>query len=264
MGDEEDVDYQLMMTDSLVNILKEIENDVALLNEDYIANEKPKYKSFVESYGGASGIIKFRQQYETFLESARSRWIEKNVFYTLKSKWGVSENGADSIYLLANVDSMYHVNNKSHYFSVATTKDDAGNTFVVGIDNKAGKGKGFMAMVSNTRKIVWKENFDVTKFTYAATQEIVGKFIPAPAESMSAYMYSLKGNGKENLVIVNGKKAGQVAWINLVIAKNQPVSVKFNDLVKETVLYMKTEAEMESMADGEVAYYVIDRSGKIR
>ncbi|MFY0628397.1 MAG: hypothetical protein JXR07_19025 [Reichenbachiella sp.] len=264
MGDEDDVDYQLMMTDSLVSILDEIEKDVDLLHDEYLASSKKKYGSLVDAYGGEFGLIKFRQQYEAFLEKARSKWNEKNEYFTLKAQWGVSEDGVDSIYLNTNIDSMYHVDNKSDYFSVATMKDDSSNTYVIGMDFKAGENKGFMAMISNSRRIVWKENFEITKFKFDSTQYLTGLFLPSQKERKSAYLYSSKEVEVENLVVVSAKNVGEIAWTNELAVSNSPVEVKFNDLVKETVLYMKTEEEMENMSDGEVAYYVIDRSGKVR
>lgn len=264
MGDEDDVDYQLMMTDSLVSILHEIEIDVDLLHDEYIAKEKKKYGNFVEAYGGEFGLIKFRQQYEAFLEKSKTRWDEKNQLYTNRAKWGVSEDGVDSIYLLPNTDSSYHFNQTEGFYSIATIKDDSANTFVVGIDFKTGEGKGFMAMVSNARKIVWKESFDMAKFKYDSSQNIAAKFIPSQESRKSAYLYATNSEGKENLVVVSGDVVGQIAWANELAVKNEPIVVKFNDLVKETVLYMKTEDDMENMSDGEVGYYVIDRSGKVR
>ncbi len=265
IGDEDDVDYQLAITDSLVHIIGEIEKDVALLQDDYITDGKRKYSNLIDGeYGGDFGLIKFRQGYEAFLSKSRDKWLEKNAYFTAKSQWGVSTDGMDSVYLTPNLDSTYALN-KSDYFTVATMKDEESNTYVIGVDFKAG-GKGFMAMVSNARVIQWKESFELGDFSFNdSTQLISGKFVPAQSGNVCAYLYSSAQVGdKGNFVIANAENVGQIAWSNPLAVKNEPVDVKFNELVKETVLYMITEEDMENMVAGDVAYYVIDRSGKIR
>ena len=264
IGDEDDVDYQLAITDSLVHILGEIEKDVALLQDDYVTDGKRKYAALVDEYNGDFGIIKFRQQYEAFLEKARGKWNEKNALYTARSKWGVNLDQTDSIFLTPELDSTYTYN-KSDYLTVATMRDDSANTYVIGLDFKNGN-KGFMAMVSNSRNIVWKENFEIGDFAYNDDlSTIIGKFVPAQEGKVCGYIYANTDvGGKGNFVIANADVVGQIAWSNPLAVKNQPVDVKFNELVKETVLYMITEEDMENMVAGDIAYYVIDRSGKIR
>lgn len=267
LGDEEDVDYQLAITDSLVSVLDEIEKDVEILQDDYIMDGKKKYSNLIEGeYGGDYGLIQLRQSYEQFLQSARSKWREKNKIFTEKSRWGVSADGTDSIYITPKVDTIYKINNRKKYFTVGFAKDLESNTYVIGLDRSGKKEQGFMAMISNSRVIQWMENFELGNFAYGgdSTELIVAKFIPSQDTRVSAYLYSPTKDAEINLVVANAEKVGQINWVNQMTVKKEPISVKFNDLVKETILYMMTEEEMESMTADDIGYYVIDRAGSVR
>ena len=47
---------------------------------------------------------------------------------------------------------------------------------------------------------------------------------------------------------------------------NEPVNVQFNDITKETVVFLRTEEEMDAgpSEDGAPDYIVIDRGGNVR
>ncbi|WP_109833149.1 hypothetical protein [Reichenbachiella versicolor] len=275
IGNLDDVDFQLMFTDSLVSVLELMEKDVAKLQENYVLQGQKKYTNFIKNqYGGDFGILKIRKAYEEFFANSKEKWIMLNREYTERAKWGIAEDESDTIFLDVVADSLkadlsVDEDLVAANYTVAIDRDDESNIYVVGIDKK-NVGKGFVAMVSNARKIVWKEPFELGRFTYNDSTELVkGKFVPSQEGKLTAYVYTSAKNLKKvnlssNLVVVNADKVGQVAWTNEIVAKNEPVEVKFNELVKETVLYMMTEEEMESAGPEDTAYYVIDRSGKLR
>jgi len=268
IGEKDNVDFQVMFTDSLVSVLGELEKDVSKLEEEYVLDGKKKYTDFLNNgYGGDFGVLKFRKAYEEFLTNSKQNWIYENREYLERSKWGISEDESDTLYLNIQVDSLYKNNVTGNNYSVATYKDDDHNTFVVGID-MVDQTKGFMAMVSNARKIVWKETFKLGGFKFNRSTELVsGKFIPSQEGKLTAYIYVITPEGQKkatNLVVINADQVGQISWVNEITAKIEPVEAKFNELVKETVLYMMTEEEMDQAGPNDKPYYVIDRSGKVR
>ena len=269
IGMLDDVDFQLMFTDSLVSVLELLEEDVNKLQDAYVVDGQKKYKSFIKGeYGGDFGILKLRKGYDEFLSNSKQKWIMLNREYTERSKWGISEDEKDTIYLGIENDTLYKYNVKGANYSLAVLKDHESNTFVAGIDMK-NKGKGFVAMVSNARKIIWKEPVDLGKFSFNGSPELVsGSFVPSEQGKLTAYFYSSAtidaNKGQSNMLVVHADRVGQVSWTNEIVAKNKPLEVKFNDLVKETVFYMMTDEQIDQAGPGERAYYVIDRSGKIR
>ncbi|UXP32219.1 hypothetical protein N6H18_17915 [Reichenbachiella agarivorans] len=264
--DEMDIDYQLEITDSLIHILDGIGKNAATLVEPYITVGKKKYASLVEGeYGGDFGLIKLRQKMETFVKTNKEIWEKKHQAVDLKSKWGVSVDGKDSLYLAPREDGVYATRYLSDFYTVATMKDDSSNTYVIGIDFKDKVDHGFIAKVNNARQIVWKEKITLKSFNYDKSDLLVyGAFVPAQSGMVTAYLYSVTEKPHHNMLAVSTDFSGKVKWINHIDAPRQPVQVKLNDIVKETIFYFVAEDKMDTIGPGEVAYKVIDRTGNVR
>ncbi|UXX77614.1 hypothetical protein N7E81_09560 [Reichenbachiella carrageenanivorans] len=268
LADSEDVDYQLAVSDSLMQLINLMDASVATLVEPGITVGAKKYPKLVnDSYGGEMGLIKYRKGLETQLASARSKWLAYNEQYRLRARWGVSADGADSLYLIPRMDSTFVPHDFSKFYSIVSMKDDSSNTYVVGLEFQGASDQGFVAKVNNARNIVWKKNFALTGFEYSDSEFLVnGKFVPTQAGSIAVYIFSLVPSSKNNIITVSVTPGGNTNWVNQLKISRAPVDVKFNDIVKETIFYTKTEAELESGGGdpNDPGYFVVDRSGNVR
>lgn len=264
----DDVDYQLVVSDSVMQLINTMDASVATLVEPGITVGAKKYSELVEeSYGGDIGLIKYRKEMEAKLTSARSQWERYNEEYRVRARWGVSEDGADSLYLIPRMDTTFVPQDFSKYYSIVSMKDDSSNTYVIGLEFKGASDKGFIAKVNNARNIEWKTNFALTSFKYSDSEFLVsGQFIPSQEGSVAAYIFSLVSDSKNNIIALSVTPEGQTNWVNQLKISRAPVDVKFNDIVKETIFYTKTEAELESGAGdpNDPGYFVVDRSGNVR
>lgn len=264
----DDVDYQLAVSDSVVQLIGIMEKSVATLVEPGITVGAKKYNELVnETYGGDIGLIKYRKEMEAKLTSAKSSWSRYNDEYRVRARWGVSQDGADSLYLIPRMDTTYVPHDFSKFYSIVSMKDDSSNTYVIGLEFKGAADQGFVAKVNNARTIEWKQNFKLTSFKYSDSEFLVsGAFVPSQEGSVAAYIFSLVPDSKNNIIAVSVTPEGDMNWVNQLKISRAPVDVKFNDIVKETIFYTKTEAELESGAGdpNDPGYFVVDRSGNVR
>jgi hypothetical protein len=267
LADEDDVDYQLGLSDSLVQFVNRMNIQVAELTEEHITQGAKKHKEFIsDEYGGEFGLIKYRKKLEKDLEMAKNKWQTENDKLKEKSRWGVSEDAMDSLYLIPRMDTSYVAQSFSKYYSIASMKDDSSNTYVVGLEFQGATDQGFIAKVSNARTILWKTNFDLGNFAYSDSSLLVtGKFVPSQEGKVTSYIYTLVEDSENNLLTFSVTIDGELKWNNLLNVARPPLDVKYNDIVKETIFYTKTEDEMENGEDdGDAGYFVIDRGGNVR
>ncbi|MEO9967434.1 MAG: hypothetical protein ABJF11_16670 [Reichenbachiella sp.] len=268
MVDLDDVDYQLAVSDSLIQLIDMMDASVSTLVEPGITVAAKKYNKLITGeYGGDVGLIRYRKKLEGELASARSKWSAYNDQYIERARWGVSEDGTDSLYLIPRMDTSYVAHDFSKYYSIVSMKDDSSNTYVVGMEFRGTSDQGFIARVNNARKILWKRNFKLTSFTYSDSEFLVsGQFIPAPEGAVAAYIFSLVPESKNNIIAISTNPEGEMNWVNHLKISRPPVDVKFNDIVKETIFYTKTEEELENGAGDpdDPGYFVVDRSGNVR
>ena len=264
----DDVDYQLAVSDSLVQLINIMDKSVATLVEPGITIGAKKYKELVEEeFGGDIGLIKFRKEMEAQLASGKNRWLSYNEDYRVRARWGVSQDRVDSLYLIPRMDTTYVPHDFSKFYSIVSMKDDSSNTYLVGLEFKGAADQGFIAKVNNARTIVWKENFKLTSFKYSDSEFLVsGQFIPSQEGTVAVYIYSLVPDSKNNIITLSVTPDGKTNWVNHLNIKRAPVDVKFNDIVKETIFYTKTEEELENGGGDpeDPGYFVVDRSGNVR
>ncbi|WP_422360108.1 hypothetical protein [Reichenbachiella sp.] len=268
LADPDDVDYQLAVSDSLVQLLDIMDKAVEKLVEPGITIGAKKYNKLIsQEYGGEMGLIKYRQSLENELIDAREEWMAYNEKYKSRARWGISEDGSESLYLIPRMDSTYVARDFSKFYSIVSMKDDSSNTYVVGLEFQGASDQGFIARVNNARTILWKRNFDIKGFAYSDSEFLVdGKFIPSQEGNVAVYIYSLVPESKNNIVAVSVTPEGETNWVNALKISRAPVDVKFNDIVKETIFYTKTEEELENGGGdpNDPGYFVVDRSGNVR
>ena len=211
LEDLEDVDYQVLIADSLVNTVAKLEERVGTLVEPFITEGAKKYPKFIkDEYDGDIGLIRYRKRLEGELTAARLKWSAHYDEYNEMSKWGVSAGGADSLYLVPRTDSAYVAQNFSNFYSIATMRDDSANTYVVGLEFKGDNDRGFISKVGKNRKIIWKENFELGKFVYSdSTLMVSGQFVPSADGKVSMYIYSTVPESENNLIVLSASVEGE-------------------------------------------------------
>lgn len=267
LADENDVNYQLLVSDSINTIIDNIVNRVSIIVEPYTTEGSKKYPNFIsDNYGGEFGLIKHKQAIEKKYAREKNKWRELNSYWMEKSKWGVSEDFADSIYLMARTDSAYVTMELSKYYTLSISEDDSANIFTLGLEFQGDADKGYLAKIGNDRIIKWKVNFDLDKFTYDdEVLKVSGGYAPCSEGSISGYIYSNVPASKNNFILLNCEASGELNWSSAAKITNEPVSIKFNDIVKETNVFLMDEEALESYDGDDPIYVVFDRKGtKVR
>ena len=264
IADESDVNYQLLASDSIVNMIDDIYEQAAVLVEPYTTDGTKKYAEFIETnYGGEFGLIKFRQSTQQEFEKEKNKWMELQSYWKEKSKWGVSEDVQDSIYLIARTDSTYVSRELSKYYTLAITEDDSSYIYSLGLEFTGASDLGYLAKIGNDRTIRWKVNFDLTSFTYDdEVLRVNGAYYVSSEDKVSAYLYSAAEETDNNFILINADKTGELNWASAAKITNEPVSIKFNDIVKETNIFLMDEEALESYEGDDPIYIVFDRKGE--
>lgn len=267
LADESDVNYQLSITKKVNTLIDDISMQTSLLVEPYTTNGTKKYSNFIETnYGGEFGLIKYRKELESQFEKEKMKWKELQSYWIEKSKWGVSENAADSIYLVARTDSTFTSMKLSKFYTLSITEDDSANIYAFGLEFTGAKDKGYLAKIGNDRIIKWKVNFDLDNFEYdAEVLRVNGAYAPTAEGDLAGYLFSNVPESKNNFILFNSSKQGQLNWATAVKITNEPVSIKFNDFVKETNVFLMDEKALETYEGDDPIYIVFDRKGtKVR
>lgn len=265
INDTEDVSYQLSIHDSLRMIAGGISAQLNEITEPVINQGVSRYKNFIqEAYGGDFGLIKYRNRMQEKFSRAEKRWTNGYAEWLEKSHWAVSEDLQDSVYLLSRADSSYRTISFAKYYTIGVTEGDSSNLYVIGLEFTGDSDKGFAARIANNRTILWKENFDLGKFKYSDYEFLVsGGFVETEENKLTAFIYSEVEGSENNFIILNANYGGGINWSNALKTPIKPIDIKFNNIIKETIVYLVPEEEI-GLNDEEPGYIVIDRSGKVR
>ena len=263
--DTEDVSYQLVIHDSLQNIVSGIQDQLNQLTEPAINRGAERYPKFIEeAYSSDFGLIKYRNRLVQQFQSASEKWSAGYTEWLERSRWAVSADIQDSIYLLSRSDSSYQTIPFAKYYTITFSEGDSSHLFVMGLEFQGAKDQGFLARVANNRTIIWKENFNLGKFKYSDYEFLVsGGFVETEEDKLTAYIYTEVEGSQNNFIILNANLSGGVNWRNELSTPNRPVDIKFNDIIKETIVYLVNEDEI-GLDEENPGYIVIDRTGKVR
>ncbi|MFT7033647.1 MAG: hypothetical protein ACJA2S_002155 [Cyclobacteriaceae bacterium] len=267
LADENDVNYQIMVSDSINTIIDDISDKVSVIIEPYTTVGAKKYPKFIAgNYGGEFGLIKYKQATENKYAKEKNKWKELSSYWNEKSKWGVSEDLADSIYLIPKTDSSYMSMEFSKFYTLSITEDDSLNIYALGLEFQGDADKGYLAKIGNDRIIKWKVNFDLDKFVYDdEVLKVSGSYAPSSEGSISGYLYNSVPESENNFILLNCESTGELNWSSAAKITNEPVSIKFNDIVKETNVFLMEEEALESYDGEDPIYVVFDRKGtKVR
>ncbi len=259
-ADKEDMDYQLIIADSLVGKYAELGQVVDKLTARDIDADYEKYSFFFENrMKGRSGVDEFIVAKKREVSEQSEYWKSQYDFWLETSSWGLMEFG--SIPLFTPDTTISYPNDSLRYVTLATIKDDSLNIYPIGIEFGA-KNQGYLASVAKNRDGVWYRKLNLGRMTLGETSlSVTGQFVPSSADQYSFYYYSPTST-KDNFVIFSVDKAGTQIWRNAIQLEKAPFEVKFNETVYETIIYIDNP---ENPPEGGVPkYVVIDRTGKLR
>lgn len=217
--------------------------------------ERKKYNAFLTSDLGRATLI------DQYVEDQKI-WVENRVYFIGKKtaelteaiRWGI--NGDDSVAVFTEEEGQL-ASRITTYIDSDTT-----NYFVIGgFDIQEAPYKAFVSRLDDGMRILWKYDIQTKQEISDSLRNdnIIFKMIPGRNEFITLYFTE---DGKEYRFFAIDKKSGDVKWKTKVIPKKPIFDVKYNDLTKETVIYLDNPEDLEEGKD--VAYLVIDKFGKVR
>ncbi len=209
---------------------------------------------FQSRYVSATQLVEYAKERKSFVEVESSWWKKRETELEQRKMWLIPAGG-DSI-RLSVVDSVANPAN----FSALHIADSAG-LFVVGLKSE-GKDLTFnVAKASGAYTVDWmvKEKLPTPDKGFSFKPKNAGQ-APAP-EGFHTFFLQYPLGGKTHFFITSIDDAGKLLWKASIDLDHPPVSMSFNKMVMETIIYLeKPEGDPTNNLD----YVVIDRTGKVR
>ncbi|MEQ9425816.1 MAG: hypothetical protein RJQ09_15430 [Cyclobacteriaceae bacterium] len=258
-ADKENIDYQLLVADSIVNKYVELTNAIASLSSRDLEKEYPKYKFFFDGrMSGKSGLEEFIAEQTRNVTDQKAYWESQYDFWLETSQWGIMEFGSIP---LNPVDTLipYPLEDAS-YIPLAIARDDSLNIYATGLE-LGSKPNGYIALVAQNREGEWYKKIDLGKMAIADTAVVATSQFVVAGEGLQTFYFYSPISQADNFVICNVDQTGKILWRNPLQLDKKPFDIRYNETVFETILYM--DDPENPPADG-LVYIVIDRSGKVR
>lgn len=259
-ADKEDMDYQLIIADSLVGKYGELGEVVDKLGARNIDADYEKYSFFFENrMKGRSGLDDFIETKKREVSEQTDYWQSQSDFWLESSSWALMEFG--SIPLFTPDSILSYPNDSLRYVTLSTIKDDSLNIYPIGLEFGV-KNQGYLASVAKNRDGTWYLTLDLGKMTLEdTTLSVTAQFVPSSPDQYTFYYYS-PASTKDNFVIFSVDRSGSQIWRNAMQLEQLPFEIKFNETVFETIIYID---DPENPPEGGTPQYVvIDRTGKLR
>ncbi|WP_416866651.1 MAG: hypothetical protein ACMVP2_03000 [Imperialibacter sp.] len=254
MPDSAKVDDLYMTVSNLVGRLDKMKGFIAIDKQKAEGGFQRNPVFFTSRYVSPDQLLSYANERESFVDAELSVWRKKAEDLKKRRSWLIAQNG-DSIALVVK-DSIASPTG----FSTIHIADSAG-------------------LYVNGLKLVGKDlNFVVAKATPAYTVEwMLNEKLPTPnkdfsfkpknaghaptADGFRTFYIHYPLKEKTHLFITTVDNAGKALWKASLDLDHPPVSVSFNKMVMETIIYLEKPAG-DPTAD--LAYIVIDRTGKVR
>lgn len=257
------ITHQMKRVDSLYEIATAQEVLLDQLVASNNAGNAQKYTELLQTFGGESGLLDFltnamavnRERVET-LEAAKDYWTDK-------ARWGLILG--DSIDLELDIEGQPLDSIADKFVPVITQVDDELNIYTAGLTRQSGKAAGFVARLRDSRLGEWVQDFSLHSDAYTTGfLELSARFIPAAEGQLTFYFFDPKIDAGNNFTIVNVDPTGKINWQLTTQLINEPVLIRYNEMLGETVLFMVEEDQLATLDSDKVGYIVIDRNGKVR
>ncbi|MEL6558194.1 MAG: hypothetical protein AAFQ94_08425 [Bacteroidota bacterium] len=226
--------------------------DFATLNTP---QERKKYATFLTAKLGRVTLI------EQYIEDQQN-WVNNRIYFIGQRSEELSEairwgtNGADSVAVFTEAEDQL-ANRITTYM-----KQDTVNYYVLGGFNVSETPfSAFFTRIDDGMNIMWKYDIE-TKQEFAdslSNENIVFQVVQGNKDFITTYFTE---DQAEFQFFAFDKRSGDVKWKSKVKPEKPIFDVKYNELTKETVIYLD---DPETVAEGQdVAYLVIDKFGKVR
>lgn len=226
--------------------------DFAALNTPL---ERKKYSTFLTATLGRATLI------DQYIEDQQN-WIDNRIYFIGQRSEELSEairwgtNGADSVAVFTETEGQL-ANRITTYI-----EQDTVNYYVLGgFDVSETPFGAFFTRIDDGMSIMWKYDIETKQEVVDSlnNEDIVFQVVQGNKDFITAYF-------TEDLVEFHffafDKKSGDVKWKSKVKPEKPIFDVKYNELTKETVIYLDDPETVEEGQD--IAYLVIDKFGKVR
>ncbi len=253
------VTKQLRKVDTLYTIINQMDQVFAKIKLRNTEREKEKYASYVKAiFNRSTQVNKYVTEKETWLLNRRSLLDRAYEYWSEVDKWAISEENRIPLYIPESLEG-YEWN----YLCVKIDEEDDYNINTFGFVLGESPYKAYVARVNSARDIVWMDVFNLKSTSIdALTNNYEFKILPSEDDVLTFSMGYEDDINKPIYKYFSYKKEGGKIWQHEFELDNAPFNVKFNDLTKETIIYLN---DPDNIPDGEeLKYIVIDRAGKVR
>jgi hypothetical protein len=259
------VSFHQLRSDSILNVINALKTVVNSINASEINKKKIVYPTFYEKLGGESGFANKVKNLQTMADAKSQRALTSQKKWEEISKWAVFTNDRIDLDSLYSNIKMAKLSLNGEFWPLAKTTDTLKRIFVVGVTGTATNMQGFIAGVADSREGLWRKNFDIYKKKVAGDGwNITAKFVQSAAGSFTGYLFETNYSNDKNATVFNFDVDGNMVWnVNLDIPV-EPVLVKYNAILGETIIFLVEESMIAQLAPGQKGYIVIDRNGNVR
>lgn len=257
--DTADVDYQVWYSDTLLSVVNEYDSVLREL-------ENARF-SFSDWAWFLDSEFKDKQAYHDYIlekknwaTTLKKAWKERSEAWLEKSKWGVQEADKKPIPMFSVSGMSTDIVYQYQYLTMDAMLDSiTGNYYVLGVEILEGdKKKGFVAGVSNARKVLWKKNITLGKVIFGGSEiDAEGRFIDTEEDMLTFYLYTPSQGVTQNMMFAKTDALGAVKWRTPYVAQSKPQSFAYDPQAKEISVYF---GEKE---DPSTYVFKISSNGKI-
>lgn len=257
--DTADVDYQVWYCDTLLSV---VDNYISALQ--VLTDTKFSYADWAvflnREFGNKEGYQQYIQEKKDWSMTLKKAWEERNESWIERSRWAIQGENKKPIPMFSATGMEVETVYKNKYLTFDLKRDTiTGNYFVLGVELLGGdKKKGFIAYVTNARRVRWVKNFTMGKVVFGGVEIVAdGKFIDTEEGMLSFYLYTPSQGITQNVVFGRTDINGNIKWKIPYVAQNKPDSFEYNKQSKETSVYFGDKKDPSTYV------FNIDKNGKI-
>ncbi len=253
------VTKQLRKVDTLYSIINQLETIFSKINARNTEKEKQKYLEYVKAiFNRSTQVNKYVSEKETWLLNRKNLLDQSFEYWSEINKWGVGEDFRIPLFTPETLEG-YEWN----YLSKMVEEQDDYSMNCFGYILNESPYKGYVARVSSSRQIDWIDQFDLKSTSAEAlTTSYDYNILPSEDDRFTFSLGYEDGINPPTYRYFCYQKEGGKIWDHEFEFEASPFNVKFNDLTKETIIYLN---DPDNIPNGEeLKYIVIDRAGKVR
>ncbi len=253
------VTRQMSKVDTLYEIINKMDAIFAKVKASNSEEEKAKYESYVKAvFGRNTQVNKYVQEKEVWLKNRRAILDRSFDYWSEVDSWAIGENYRIPLFEPETMEG-YDLN----YLTVMKVEDPDYNLNVFGFQVEDTPYKSYLARVSKDRKILWVDRFQLqSTSTESLLENYEFEVLPSEDDRITYSLSFEDGINKPFYRYACYMKEGKKLWEHKFELETPPFNVKFNDLTKETIIYLN---DPDNLPAGEaLEYIVIDRAGKVR